>query len=95
MKTAEEILKSMYLKYHGYEMPFIPPYIIEAMKEYAKQSQPADEEINPILIITDKVKELNWSIAIPTGGGKEDDGNVHGMIIGEKSYIDYILKHLE
>ena len=39
MKTAEEILKSMYLKYHGYEMPFIPPYIIEAMKEYAQQFQ--------------------------------------------------------
>jgi hypothetical protein len=39
--------------------------------------------------------EINWQIALPEGGGNEDDGNVHGMIIGEQSYINYILKHLE
>ena len=41
------------------------------------------------------VKSLDWGIAIPTGGGKEDDGILHGMIIGEQAYIDYILKHLD
>jgi len=48
-----------------------------------------------IEIIVDIVKKLGWEIAIPSGGGEEDDGNVHGMIIGEKSYVDFILKHLD
>jgi hypothetical protein len=46
-------------------------------------------------LLADLVKELEWEIAIPSGGGDEDDKMVHGMIIGEKSYVDYILKHLE
>jgi hypothetical protein len=51
------------------------------------------EEAYTLLITL--IKKLNWDIALPTGGGPEDDRNVHGMIIGEQSYIDYILKHLE
>ena len=43
----------------------------------------------------DIVKELGWEFAIPSGGGECDDGNVHGMIIGEDSYINFILKHLD
>jgi len=46
-------------------------------------------------LLIELIKKLEWAIAIPCGGGKEDDGNVHGMIIGEQSYIDYILKHLD
>jgi hypothetical protein len=38
---------------------------------------------------------MNWQIAMPSGGGPEDDGFVHGMIIGEEAYLDYVLKHLE
>lgn len=45
--------------------------------------------------ITTLVKELGWEIAIPSGGGSEDDGNVHGMIIGEASYVTYILNQLD
>ena len=41
------------------------------------------------------IKKLGWSIAIPSGGGNEDDGNIHGAIIGEDEYINYVLKHLE
>jgi len=41
------------------------------------------------------MKEMHWNIALPAGGGPKDDKKVHGMIIGEQSYIDYILKHLE
>jgi len=41
------------------------------------------------------VLKLGWEFAIPAGGGKEDDGMLHGMIIGEESYIDYILGHLD
>ena len=41
------------------------------------------------------IQKLGWDIAIPAGGGPEDDGNVKGMIIGEPSYINYILKHLK
>ena len=48
-----------------------------------------------ILQIKKLCEELGWDIAIPEGGGSKDDGNVHGFIIGEQSYIDYILKHLE
>ena len=45
--------------------------------------------------IIELVKSMGWEVAIPSGGGDEDDENVHGMIIGEQSYIDYILKHLD
>jgi hypothetical protein len=48
-----------------------------------------------IKIITDCALRLGWSFAVPKGGGVEDDGEVHGMIIGELAYIKYILKHLE
>jgi hypothetical protein len=48
-----------------------------------------------IKLVADKAKELGWEIAIPSGGGEEDDGNVHGLIIGEPGYVEYILKHLE
>jgi hypothetical protein len=41
------------------------------------------------------VLKLGWNFAIPEGGGPEDDGLLHGMIVGEQSYIDYILKHLD
>jgi hypothetical protein len=41
------------------------------------------------------VKEVGWDIALPQGGGEEDDGELKGMIIGELSYVNYILKHLE
>ncbi len=51
-----------------------------------------EEEIKKLI---DIVKKLGWQIAIPAGGGKEDDGNVHGMIIGEDAYVNYILKHLD
>jgi len=44
--------------------------------------------------IIELITDIGWDVALPTGGGDEDDGNVHGMIIGETSYIDYILKHL-
>lgn len=45
--------------------------------------------------LTKFLKKLNWEIAIPAGGGPEDDGNVHGMVIGEKAYVDFVLKHLD
>ena len=41
------------------------------------------------------VKQLGWDVAVPSGGGDKDDGNLHGLIIGETSYVEYILKHLE
>jgi len=41
------------------------------------------------------IEQLGWEVAIPSGGGEEDDGNVHGMIIGEKSYVEFVLKHLD
>ena len=50
------------------------------------------EEIEQLIKI---IKKIGWEIAIPSGGGKEDDGMVHGMIIGESAYVDYILKHLD
>lgn len=53
-----------------------------------------DTEKAYTLLIT-LIKKLNWEIAIPNGGGSDDDGIVHGMIIGERSYVDYVLKHLE
>lgn len=43
--------------------------------------------------LTELIKKLGWNIAIPVGEGK--DGMLHGMIIGEESYINYILKHLD
>jgi hypothetical protein len=48
-----------------------------------------------IKTLIDTCKKLGWEFAIPSGGGEEDDENVHGMIIGESSYINYILKHLD
>ena len=56
-----------------------------------------DEEMKKLLNspLVDLLKEMGWDIAIPKGGGPEDDGNIHGFIIGEQSYIDYILKHLD
>ena len=39
-------------------------------------------------------KEIGWDIAMPTAED-DADADVHGMIIGEDSYIEYILKHLE
>ena len=45
--------------------------------------------------LTEIVLKLGWNFAIPCGGGPEDDGLLHGMIIGEQSYINYILKHLD
>jgi hypothetical protein len=50
-----------------------------------------EEDIKQLIEL---VKKLRWQIAIPSGGGEQDDGNVHGMIIGEESYVNYILKHL-
>lgn len=47
------------------------------------------------LPLIELIKGMNWVIAIPAGGGPEDDEMVHGMIIGEQSYVDYVLKHLE
>lgn len=41
------------------------------------------------------IKKLGWIVAIPNGGGEKDDGNVHGMIIGEEDYVKYVLKHLD
>lgn len=38
---------------------------------------------------------LGWDIAIPAGGGPEDDEMVHGMIIGEEDYVKYVTKHLD
>ena len=39
------------------------------------------------------VKELGWEIAVPQ---QHDQGaDIKGLIIGEQSYIDYVLKHLE
>jgi hypothetical protein len=51
-----------------------------------------DEDFKELVKLIEKI---GWELAIPSGGGEEDDGNVHGMIIGESSYIDYILKHLD
>jgi hypothetical protein len=56
-------------------------YFVKVMEEDIKQ-------------LIELVKKLGWQIAIPSGGGEQDDGNVHGMIIGEESYVNYILKHL-
>jgi len=45
--------------------------------------------------ITELVVKFGWNFALPAGGGAEDDELLHGMIIGEKSYICYILGHLD
>ena len=36
------------------------------------------------------VKDAGWQFAIPEG-----EGELKGMIIGEESYVDFILKHLD
>jgi len=41
--------------------------------------------------IADLVREMGWAIALPNDGLAKDDDNVHGMIIGESAYVDYIL----
>lgn len=46
-------------------------------------------------LLVQLIKKLDWEIAIPNGGGDKDDGKVHGLVIGEQSYVDYILKHLD
>ena len=53
------------------------------------------KENKDIIALIDLIKKLEWTVAIPSGGGKEDDGMVHGMIIGESAYVDYVLKHLD
>lgn len=53
------------------------------------------ENYKDIEQLIDLIKKLGWDVAIPSGGGEEDDGNVHGMIIGEKAYVEYVLKHLD
>ena len=50
---------------------------------------------NEMKQIANLVLQLGWNFAISKGGGPNDDGLLHGMIIGEQSYIDYILKHLD
>lgn len=45
--------------------------------------------------LTELAIKLGWQFAIPHGGGPEDDGLLHGMIIGEESYINYILGDLD
>ncbi len=45
--------------------------------------------------VMEMMKVMGWQIAIHKGGGPEDDKLIHGFIIGEQSYIDYILKHLD
>ena len=52
-----------------------------------------EETTKAYTLLIELVKKLNWGFAIPSGGGPEDDGNLHGMIIGESAYINYILKH--
>jgi hypothetical protein len=37
---------------------------------------------------------MGWTIALPNEGLIKDDDNVHGMIIGESAYVDYILNRL-
>lgn len=53
------------------------------------------EQIKDLEKLMDFVKNSGWVIAFPSGGGEEDDGNLHGMIIGEPAYVDYVLKHLD
>jgi hypothetical protein len=45
--------------------------------------------------LVESIKKLGWQIALPKGGGPEDDGMLHGMIIGEDDYINFVLKHLD
>lgn len=45
--------------------------------------------------LTNIAKDLGWDIAFPAGDGELSDGNVHGFIIGESAYVNYVLKHLE
>jgi hypothetical protein len=54
-----------------------------------------EETIKAYTLLIELVKKLHWEVAMPTGGGPEDDGIVHGMIIGEKTYVNYVLKHLD
>ena len=56
-----------------------------------------DKDIKELmkLPLFELMKELGWNMAIPAGGGPADDGMVHGMIIGEEAYVNYVLKHLE
>lgn len=47
-----------------------------------------EEKIKELINI---IKELGWQLAIPDGN---DEAIIKGMIIGEESYVNYILSEL-
>lgn len=78
----------------------------DLFKDIAAGIHGRSKELNPALSINvgitllalaliKRVKKLGWQVALPAGGGPKDDGMVHGMIIGESSYVEYVLKHLD
>lgn len=43
--------------------------------------------------LVDSIKQMGWCIAVPTANA--DDEILHGLIIGEQSYVDSILEQIE
>jgi intergrase/recombinase len=39
--------------------------------------------------------DMGWDLLIPEGGGPDDDGILRGIIMGEKAYVNYVVKCLE
>lgn len=65
------------------------------IREYEKLKFSSDETaIHPILLIPMAAMDMGWQMAIPDP--KDDpDGEVQGMIVGTKEYIDDILNKKE
>jgi len=51
------------------------------------------KEKEPYQQLVDAITEMGWGIAVPEENA--DDEILHGLIIGEQSYIDGILDQLE
>lgn len=51
------------------------------------------KETEPYQQLVDAIKKMGWMIAVSTENA--DDETLHGLIIGEQSYIDDILDQYE
>lgn len=51
-------------------------------------------DMDIILGIVELVKEIGWEIALPIDQ-QEDDGKVHGIVMGNSYFIDEILKNYQ
>lgn len=47
------------------------------------------------LSLNELIPAMGWDMAMPVGGGPEDDGLLKGLIIGESDYVNYVLKCME